>query len=202
MTHLGMAAVAGPSFLDLAQVATRIVGARMSALSLHREAAHVPQLDRVGPGGLGARVAVRVDLDVNGRGPGPRRAARAKAARSIFRCNNYALRQRLSAGSLSCARARFGGLCTSGARFRPRRTRQARLFRRSFIAWSSKCHARTPTFAWCGVYLLDTKAMDPISVFLVAFGVGCFTGVCLVLWSRYRRKTPPALPRNAATRGR
>jgi hypothetical protein len=39
-------------------------------------------------------------------------------------------------------------------------------------------------------------------VFLVAFVAGCCTGVCLVLWSRYRQKAPPALPSSAATRRR
>jgi hypothetical protein len=44
--------------------------------------------------------------------------------------------------------------------------------------------------------------MDPISLFLVAFGVGCCTGVCLVFWSRYRHKARLALLSNAATRRR
>ena len=44
--------------------------------------------------------------------------------------------------------------------------------------------------------------MDPISLFFIAFGFGCLTGVCLVFWSRYGRTTRPACPSNGATRGR
>ena len=29
--------------------------------------------------------------------------------------------------------------------------------------------------------------MDEATFFLIAFGVGCLTGVCLCLWSYYRR---------------
>jgi hypothetical protein len=33
--------------------------------------------------------------------------------------------------------------------------------------------------------------MDLISVFVIAFGAGCLTGVVAVLWSRHARRSDP-----------